>query len=91
MDGRNESVRQKPDSDEEAEEEVEEEEEEADKDGHQPQWHSTTDPVKPLTTDGYTSYTSPCDMIDRMRHNAGLTVAGFTTSCRMTTRSLACM
>ena len=50
MDGRNQSARQQPDSEEEEEEE-EEENEEGESQGAEAEWHSTTDPVRPQTTD----------------------------------------
>ena len=48
MDGRNESVKQQHDSDDE---EDEDEDEEDQGEPSEPQWHSTTDPCKPLTRD----------------------------------------
>ena len=53
MDGRNESVKQKDSSDEEGEEEKDEEQQNA---STEPEWHSTTDPFKPLTSDRFYYY-----------------------------------
>ena len=46
MDGQNQSVGPPPDSDEEQPEEEQEQQEQ-----EEPEWHSTTEPVKPTTRD----------------------------------------